>query len=284
MYRAICFAVRFTQSCFLTISATAVLLNSGRCALGSTGSAVAGSATDCSTAGRSTLFAGFQATMTESDFSCPCIIGYGSSPSRCGPPYSAPFDDDGQTRDIPGSGAILLHVMWPLTPAGRQHLAWRCRTCCLRANENSRPLRCLIFRGSTPHPTQLLCTLRDHCHQRSRNTRYQAGAAPYLGRSSTGWIAPACLAHSFDHLVGAGHINVTAVTAAAAMIRNAGAIIGLLPGYATGDFAATAANERSALIHRAGSPPRLTPIQGPSAQDPPSTGWHRRILPSGSRR
>jgi hypothetical protein len=26
--------------------------------------------------------------MTESDFSCPCIIGYGSSPSRCGPPYS----------------------------------------------------------------------------------------------------------------------------------------------------------------------------------------------------
>src|SRR5262249_46880945 len=31
-------------------------------ALGSTGSAVAGSATDCSTAGRSTLFAGFQAS------------------------------------------------------------------------------------------------------------------------------------------------------------------------------------------------------------------------------
>jgi hypothetical protein len=29
------------------------------------------------------------------------------------------------------------------------------------------------------------------------------GAAPYLGRTSTGWIAPACLAHSFDHLVGA---------------------------------------------------------------------------------
>src|SRR5262252_4146565 len=51
---------------------------------------------------------------------------------------------------------------------------------------------------------QSLCTLRDHCRQGSRNTRYQAGAAPYLDRSSTGWIAPACLAHSFDHLVGAG--------------------------------------------------------------------------------
>src|SRR5262249_53457105 len=34
------------------------------------------------------LFAGFIATMTRSDFSCPGIIGYGSSPSRCGPPYS----------------------------------------------------------------------------------------------------------------------------------------------------------------------------------------------------
>ncbi len=62
----------------------------------------------------------------------------------------------------------------------------------------------MIFRGSIPHPTQLLCTLRDHCRQGSRNTRYKAGAAPYLGRSSTGWIAPACLAHSFNHLVGAG--------------------------------------------------------------------------------
>src|SRR5262245_59140527 len=39
---------------------------------------------------------------------------------------------------------------------------------------------------------QSLCTLRNHCRQWSRNTRYQAGAAPYLGRTSTGWIAPAC--------------------------------------------------------------------------------------------
>jgi hypothetical protein len=68
----------------------------------------------------------------------------------------------------------------------------------------SRPLRCPIFRGSIPHPMQSLCTLRRRCHQRSRNTRYQAGAAPYLGRTCTGWIAPACLAHLFDHLVGAG--------------------------------------------------------------------------------
>src|SRR5882672_10897093 len=62
----------------------------------------------------------------------------------------------------------------------------------------------MTFRGSIPHPMQSLCTLRDHCRQWPRNTRYQAGAAPYLGRTSTGWIAPACLAHSFNHLVGAG--------------------------------------------------------------------------------
>src|SRR3984893_13699680 len=92
-------------------------------ALGSTGSAVAGCAGDGSRGGRAILCAGFAATMTESDFSCPCIIGYGSSPSRCGPPYTAPLDNGGQTRDIPGSGVILLRVMWPLTPAGRQHLA-----------------------------------------------------------------------------------------------------------------------------------------------------------------
>jgi hypothetical protein len=44
-------------------------------ALGSTGSA----------ADRSALFVGFPATMAESDSPRPCIIGYGSSPSRCGP-------------------------------------------------------------------------------------------------------------------------------------------------------------------------------------------------------
>ena len=44
-------------------------------ALGSIGSAV----------GCPTLFVDFTATMAESDFSRSCIIGYGSSPSRCGP-------------------------------------------------------------------------------------------------------------------------------------------------------------------------------------------------------
>src|SRR5262245_35965086 len=38
---------------------------------------------------------------------------------------------------------------------------------------------------------QSLCTLRNHCRQWPRNTRYQADATPYLGRTCTGWIAPA---------------------------------------------------------------------------------------------
>ena len=37
-----------------------------------------------------------------------------------------------------------------------------------------------IFRGSIPHPMQLLCTLRNRCRQRPRNTHYQAGS-PLLG-------------------------------------------------------------------------------------------------------
>jgi hypothetical protein len=50
---------------------------------------------------------------------------------------------------------------------------------------------------------QSLCTLRSYCRQWPRNTRYQADATPYLGRTCTGWIGPALrLAHLFDHLVG----------------------------------------------------------------------------------
>ena len=45
--------------------------------------------TTASAAGRPVLFGGFVATMAESDFSCPSIIGFGSSPSRCGPVGSA---------------------------------------------------------------------------------------------------------------------------------------------------------------------------------------------------
>jgi hypothetical protein len=44
----------------------------------------------------------FSATTTESDFSHPCIIGFGSSPSRCGP----------VSREIhPNSTGDHMHVL-----------------------------------------------------------------------------------------------------------------------------------------------------------------------------
>src|ERR1700738_2086366 len=64
--------------------------------------------------------------------------------------------------------------MWPSTPAERRHLAWRCRTCCLRRFRASRPPQNSSFRGSIPHPTRSLCTLRIRRRRRLRNTRFPA--------------------------------------------------------------------------------------------------------------
>jgi hypothetical protein len=64
------------------------------------------------------------------------------------------------------------------------------------------------FRGSIAHPTRSLCTLRNRRHRRSRNTRYQAGATPYLGRTSTGWItsaSPDALTTYLDRMADAGN-------------------------------------------------------------------------------
>ena len=66
---------------------------------------------------------------------------------------------------------------------------------------------CVVVEVAADDPPQPLSLLGigwcNHCHQGSRDTHYQAGAAPYLHRTSTGWIAPACLAHSLNHLIGA---------------------------------------------------------------------------------
>ena len=52
---------------------------------------------------------------------------------------------------------------------------------------------------------QSLCTLRVHCRQWPRNTHYQAGATPTLGPDFHRLHRTSLrLAHSLDHLVGAG--------------------------------------------------------------------------------
>jgi hypothetical protein len=67
------------------------------------------------------------------------------------------------------------------------------RPCHRSANHGNEPApRIPMDSGSTPNPMQSLCTLRSHCHHWLRNTRYQADATPYLGRTFTGCIAPAC--------------------------------------------------------------------------------------------
>jgi hypothetical protein len=116
-----------------------------------------------------------------------------------------PLDLDGQTRDLPASDAILLHVMWPSTPAGRQHLAWRCRTCCLRANKNSRPLAISIFRGSIPHPTAIAVYASSPVSPLATQHSLPSGRYPLLGPDFHRLDRTSLrLAHSFDHLVGAG--------------------------------------------------------------------------------
>ena len=70
-----------------------------------------------SAAGRPVLFAGFVATMAESDFSGSCIIGFDSSSSRCGPAVFLRWPNPRP----PGSRAKSFHTCQGLRPrrAGR---------------------------------------------------------------------------------------------------------------------------------------------------------------------
>src|SRR6202035_5117997 len=138
----------------------------------------------CSAADHSALFAGFKATMASSDFPRPCIIGYGSSPSRCGPQASSA---DGQTWDLPVSDAILPRVMCSSTPAGwtgpRMTVQPMLRSI---TNTISAPTS-RRFRGSITHPTQQLCALRG---RRDRRLTQHSPPAGSLRLTGTG-LAPA---------------------------------------------------------------------------------------------
>ena len=61
---------------------------------------------------------------------------------------------------------------------------------------SSRPGRA-IFRSVCNRTVRFAATIA-----RGHATSATKGRYPYSDRSSTSWIAPACLAHSFDHLVG----------------------------------------------------------------------------------
>src|SRR5262245_48361990 len=74
------------------------------------------------------LFVGFPATMAESDFSRPYIIGYGSSPSRCGP--AALPTRPSRDLPVPAQGASAhARVSDHAGSSGPRDV--RARTCCL---------------------------------------------------------------------------------------------------------------------------------------------------------
>ena len=138
-------------------------------ALGSTDSATMASTADRSAAAASVLFAGFMATMAGSDFSCPCIIGYGSSPSRCGPGQhrrwsnagSPRFRCDPFVRDVaidPGRASAPRVTVPHMLPSTEPTVS-------------APTMLCLSWLIPTPH--RLLCTLRGRRHRRPRNTRCQ---------------------------------------------------------------------------------------------------------------
>src|SRR5579863_1542960 len=111
----------------------------------------------------------------------------------------------GQTRDLPASDAILLHVMWPLTPAGRQHLALTVPH--MLPSSNRKPsapaISDLSWLNPTPHAIAVYASqpLSPVTTQHS----LPSGRYPLLGpdfhlldRTSLR------LAHLFNHLVGGG--------------------------------------------------------------------------------
>jgi hypothetical protein len=76
-----------------------------------------------SAADRSALFVGFSATMAKSDFSRACIIGYGSSPPRCGPACM-----HRRSRRVFSAKAFQDTAEWPLsTRCERQNKRRACR-------------------------------------------------------------------------------------------------------------------------------------------------------------
>src|ERR1019366_3116475 len=122
-------------------------------------------------------------------------IGFGSSPSRCGPQASSA---DGQTWDLPVSDAILPRVMCSSTPAGWTEPRMTVRPMLRSITNTISAPTSRQFRGSITHPTQQLCTLRGRRYRRLTQHSPPGGS---LGLTWTG-LAPvdraSLLAPSFD--------------------------------------------------------------------------------------
>ncbi len=115
------------------------------------------------------------ATTAESDFSSPCIIGFGSSPSRCGPP--------GQDRHrrsnwrSPGSRARSVHACQGLRPRRVALALAMARQCVLPSvNRTTSAPGSKFLRGSMAGLHVPLSTLRGVPRGTPRMTRGQHGS------------------------------------------------------------------------------------------------------------
>lgn len=110
--------------------------------------------------------------MGESDFSWSCIIGYGSSPSRCRPLHRW----SGQPRDLPVPEQRAYAHARVCDHAGPSRYS-QYRTCayCLPLTQKRRRPGIQIFRGSMAGLLAPLSTLRAAPHGAPRMTRGQHG-------------------------------------------------------------------------------------------------------------
>jgi hypothetical protein len=112
--------------------------------------------------------------MARSDFSCPCIIGYGSSPSRCGP---ARQRAGGRTwgLPVPAQGASAHASVYDHAgPSGRSR--YRAHPCCLPSPERRRRPARGYFRGSMAGLCDPLSMLRRCPRGQLRMTRGRCGS------------------------------------------------------------------------------------------------------------
>jgi len=117
-------------------------------ALRSTGSATS----------RPALFTSFFATMAESDFPRPCIVGYGSSPSRCG---SRHFVVAGQAWDLPvPAQRASTHARFFDHAGPSRRSRSRARPCCLPLSQRRQHPGYESLRGSMAGLCAPLPTLR----------------------------------------------------------------------------------------------------------------------------
>jgi hypothetical protein len=77
---------------------------------------------------------------------------------------------------------VPLRVMWPQTPVERWRLAIAAPHMLPSAQTTASASTMSSFGGSTPHPMQLLCTLRTPRCRDARNTRYRAARYALPGR------------------------------------------------------------------------------------------------------